>query len=265
MTAALAAAWRRPTATSPGPTPRLVFLHGFTQTRRSWDYIADRVGDRFEVVLVDAPGHGGSGGVVADLPTAASALGRLTGPATYVGYSMGGRLALHLAVVQPSLVDRLVLISSTAGIDDDHERADRRTADEARAASIERDGVVAFLDRWLAQPLFAGLSTDAAGLDERRANTAAGLASSLRLAGAGAQDSLWGRLTELPMPVLLVAGERDHKFVAIAERMAAAIPMSSLVIVPGAGHVVHLERPDEFVAALGRWLDEQNGDAHPSG
>ena len=237
---------------------RLVFLHGFTQTGRSWDPVARELADRYQTHTVDVPGHGASGSIRIDLPAAADWLAEIGGSATYVGYSMGGRLALHLALAHPALVERLVLVSSTAGIADDAARATRRLEDERRADEIERDGVEAFLERWLALPLFAGLPPDAAGLDERLANTTAGLASSLRLAGAGAQASLWDRLGTLTMPVLLVAGALDTKFVGIAEQMAAAIPPATLAIVAGAGHVVHVERPDKFVGLLRRWLSEHN-------
>lgn len=237
---------------------RLVFLHGFTQTGRSWDPVARELADRYETHTVDVPGHGASGSLRIDLAAAADWLAEIGGSATYVGYSMGGRLALHLAFAHPALVERLVLVSSTAGIADDAARATRRLEDERRADEIERDGVEAFLERWLALPLFAGLPPDAAGLDERRANTTAGLASSLRLAGAGAQASLGDRLGTLTMPVLLVAGALDTKFVGIAEEMAAAIPTATLAIVAGAGHVVHVERPDKFVGLLRRWLSEHN-------
>ena len=122
-------------------------------------------------------------------------LGASCGPATYVGYSMGGRLCLHLALARPETVERLVLVSATAGIEDDDERATRRAADDALATSLERDGVDAFLDGWLAQPMFATLADP--GLDDRRRNVAAGLASSLRLAGTGTQQPLWDRLASL--------------------------------------------------------------------
>lgn len=237
---------------------RLVFLHGFTQTGRSWDPVACKLADRYETHTVDVPGHGASGSLRIDLPAAADWLAEIGGSATYVGYSMGGRLALHLAFAHPALVERLVLVSSTAGIADEAARATRRLEDERRADEIERDGVEAFLERWLALPLFAGLPPDGAGLDERLANTTAGLASSLRLAGAGAQASLWDRLATLTMPVLLVAGDLDTKFVGIAEQMAAAIPTATLAIVAGAGHVVHVERPDKFVGLLRHWLSEHN-------
>jgi 2-succinyl-6-hydroxy-2,4-cyclohexadiene-1-carboxylate synthase len=151
-------------------------------------------------------------------------------------------------------VRRLVLVSGTAGIADPVERAARRRADDDLAATIEEIGVDAFLERWLAQPLFASLPADARQLADRQRNTAAGLASSLRLAGTGAQEPLWDRLGDLPMPALIVVGERDAKFVAVAERLGALIGRAEVVVVASAGHTVHLERPDAFVEVLTTWL-----------
>ena len=144
---------------------RLVLVHGFTQTRLSWSTIARQLThEGFEVVTTDAPGHGEAADLRVDLPGGAVMLGDTGGWATYVGYSMGGRLALHLAVARPDLVERLVLVSSTAGIDNGVERAIRQVEDENRATEIERSGVAAFLDKWLASPLFANLPPDAAQL-----------------------------------------------------------------------------------------------------
>ena len=238
-----------------GVGERVVLVHGFTQTARSWHPIADRLTARFEVIAVDAPGHGGSAGVIADLPGAADLLVATGGAATYVGYSMGARICLHAALAHPDQVERLVLISGTAGIDDEAERASRRDADEALADSIERDGVERFLDRWLAQPLFATLPPATAGAEDRRRNSASGLAASLRHAGTGTQLPLWDRLGELAMPVLLVAGALDAKFVVLAQRMAGLIPKAQLVAVPHAGHTVHLEQPERFLHALTHFLD----------
>ncbi len=250
------AADRLTTTAQQTPRGRLVLVHGFTQSRRTWAPIAAALNaDGYEVVTVDAPGHGESSTLRLDLPAGAESLGRTAGSATYIGYSMGGRLALHLAVARPDLVERLVLVSSTAGIDDEAARAARRADDERRAEELERDGVAAFLDRWLALPLFANLAHDDAQLADRLENTAEGLASSLRLAGTGAQHSLWPHLDELPMPVLLVAGRLDTKFATVADQMATLIPRSTVAIVPDAGHVVHLERRDAFLAKLRRWLD----------
>jgi 2-succinyl-6-hydroxy-2,4-cyclohexadiene-1-carboxylate synthase len=235
-------------------SPRLVMIHGFTQTRRSWDRVRDALAGRYETLAVDAPGHGESSGTALDLTATAAALARTGGRATYIGYSMGGRMALHTALDHRDAVQRLVLVSATAGIDDPTERATRRAADDERAAAIERDGVAAFLDRWLALPMFATLPPEAAGRAEREVNTAAGLAASLRAAGTGTQRPLWGRLPELDLPVLLVAGALDTKFVAAAQRMASLLPSAELHIAPHAGHTVHLEQPAWFGDLLGRWL-----------
>jgi 2-succinyl-6-hydroxy-2,4-cyclohexadiene-1-carboxylate synthase len=236
-----------------------VLVHGFTQTGASWATVVGGLAGDHEVLCVDAPGHGGSGGVRAAMVDGARLLGDVGGRATYVGYSMGGRLALHLALARPELVERLVLLGATGGIDDEHERGARRAADELLAASIEADGVDAFLDRWLAQPLFAGLPDDPADRADRRTNSAAGLASSLRLAGTGSQAPLWGRLHELAMPVLVLAGERDDKFTALGRRLADTIGANAtFATVPGAGHPAHLERPAEFLASLRTWLDPPN-------
>jgi 2-succinyl-6-hydroxy-2,4-cyclohexadiene-1-carboxylate synthase len=235
-----------------GAGRRIVLVHGFTQTGRSWRRLAAHLATDHEVVAVDAPGHGASARVAVDLPDGAALLGTTGGSASYIGYSMGGRLCLHLAVARPDLVEQLVLVSATAGIDDPAERAARRAADERLAASLEREGLDAFLRAWVAQPLFAGLADP--DLDDRRRNSVAGLAASLRLAGTGTQEPLWDRLPALTMPVLLVAGRRDPKFVAAAERMASLLPDATLITVEDAGHTVHLERPDDFAGVLDDWL-----------
>ena len=202
---------------------RVVLVHGFTQTHRSWDAVARPLATRHDVVALDAPGHGELADVALDLWQGARLLAQQGGRAAYVGYSMGGRLCLHVALAHPDLVEALALVGATAGIRDADERNGRRRADEARAERIERHGVDAFLHEWLAQPLFASLPPEARSIDDRRTNTAAGLAASLRLAGTGTQEPLWDRLEELEMPVLLVAGERDDAFSALAREMAAAI------------------------------------------
>ncbi len=234
---------------------RLVLVHGFTQTSACWSPIDDRLVGEHDLVLVDAPGHGASAAVELELWGAGRATAETGGAATYVGYSMGGRICLHAALARPDVVSRLVLISATGGIDDAAERAARRAADEALADRVESIGVEAFVDEWLAQPLFAGLSAEAAHRRARLANTATGLASSLRLAGTGTQEPLWDRLDELTVPVLVVAGERDPRFVALAERLVAGVgDNAELAVIPGAGHTVHLEQPGAFGDVLVSWL-----------
>lgn len=237
--------------------PRLVFVHGFTQTGRSWIPIARHFADTHEIVLVDAPGHGGSTSVRADLPHTADLLAAVGGRATYIGYSMGGRMVLHLALAHPEVVERLVLVSATGGIDDPVERAERRSGDESLARELERDGLDSFLDRWLSLPMFAGLAPDAADADDRRRNTVDGLASSLRLAGTGTQEPLWDAVRDITAPTLVMSGADDAKFTLLGDRLAEAIgATASRVTVPDAGHATHLERPVEMIAALDRFLVE---------
>jgi 2-succinyl-6-hydroxy-2,4-cyclohexadiene-1-carboxylate synthase len=232
--------------------PRLVLVHGFTQTAVSWRPVADRLSPRYEVVRTELPGHAAAAAVRLGFAAAAAAIGQAGGPAIYVGYSMGGRLCLRLAVDRPDLVRGLVLVGASPGLADAVARAERRAADERLAAEIERDGTEAFLERWLAQPLFATFRAAPDDLAARRRNPAAGLAAALRSLGTGVQEPLWDRLGELDMPVLLVAGEDDARFAALAGRMAEAIgPNARVALIPGAGHAAHLEQPDAFCALLG--------------
>lgn len=217
-----------------------------------------------EPLALDAPGHGAAGELELDLVEGGAWLTSAGGRATYVGYSMGGRLCLHAALARPDLVRGLVLVSATGGIDDDLERAARRRADDALADRIETIGVPAFVDEWLAQPLFAGLDPAAAGCAERLTNTTRGLASSLRLAGTGTQAPLWDRLAGVDVPTLVIAGALDTKFVVLGERLAASIPDATLAVVDGAGHTVHLERPDAFLEVLLPWLAAHDDSASPS-
>lgn len=233
----------------------MVLLHGFTQTLSSWDPVAERLRAGHEVVRVDAPGHGGSASVATDLPGAARALAACGGRAAYVGYSMGGRICLRLAADQPDLVTKLALISSSPGLAGASERQARRAADEITARAIEAEGVDRFLGQWLAQPMFATLPAEAAGLDDRRANSSEGLTAALRLMGTGVQEPLWDRLPGLRMPVLLIAGAWDQRYCDLARRMAAAIgPSAELAIVAGVGHAAHLEAPEPVGAILESFL-----------
>jgi 2-succinyl-6-hydroxy-2,4-cyclohexadiene-1-carboxylate synthase len=241
-----------------GIGPRLVLAHGFTQTGRVWAGLDVDLSTDHQVVRVDLPGHGGSSSVAASLEQGAQLLGAVGGRATYLGYSMGARFCLHLALARPDLVDRLILVSGTAGIDDPEERRLRREADGALADRLDPpdggpgESVEEFLRRWMANPMFAGIPPEADGLAERLRNTGPGLASSLRLAGTGTQPPSWGRLGRLTMPVLIVTGERDGKFTALGDRMARSIGTAAdRAVVPAAGHAPHLEHPDE-VARLVR-------------
>lgn len=233
---------------------RLLLLHGFTATGRSWDPVRRHVdAGRYSAVLApDLRGHGAASDErPATIPACIGDL-RQDAPYALAGYSMGGRIALHLALAQPGRVQRLVLVSASAGLADPAERAARRASDDELADGLERAGSETFARWWGAQPLFAGQSTEASALAhrDRLRNSAPGLAASLRGMGTGVMEPVWDRLGELIMPVVVVAGERDAKFRALGERLAAGLPDARLVVVPGAGHAVHLESPEAVAAAL---------------
>jgi 2-succinyl-6-hydroxy-2,4-cyclohexadiene-1-carboxylate synthase len=238
-----------------GDGPPVVLLHGFGQTARCWGTLPAALTPHYEVIRLDAPGHGDTGGEGADLATTAERIAETAGPAAYIGYSMGGRMALQLAVDRPDVVRRLAVVGGTPGIEDDAERAARRQADRALAQRIRDEGVDAFIRYWLDLPLFAGLPAEARFEDERRRNTAEGLATSLERAGTGSQAPLWDRLGTIDVPVLLVAGQDDPRYVDLAFRTSAAIGVGTEVsVIPYAGHSVHLEQPARFTGALLRWL-----------
>jgi len=225
---------------------RLVLVPGFTQTKESWDAVIGelrRAGGGPEVRVVAAqPGHAWDDAVCR--------LAADGGHGTWVGYSMGGRLALAVALDHPTLVDHLVLVSATAGIRDDVSRRQRVADDEALAASIETDGVAVFLDRWLAQPMFVRVPPDATGLADRRRWSARDLASVLRNLGTGAMPNLWDRLGELTVRVTIVTGVHDTKFDAIGDELAAACARAEVRRVRrDTGHAVPLEDPS-FLAAI---------------
>lgn len=233
----------------------MVFVHGFTQTGQSWRRIGEHFADRGrEVILVDLPGHGGSSSVRADLRRSADLLSLTTGPAVYVGYSLGGRVCLHLALMYPHVVDGLIVIGASPGIIDDDERSVRRAADERLAAHLLDVGLEQFLDEWTQQPLFGGFELSDEERADRLENTPAGLASSLRLSGTGTQVSLWDRLVELNMPLLALAGEHDSKFAAMAERIARTAPDAQFATIHDASHAAHLEQPVQVITRIERFL-----------
>ncbi len=239
-------------------TPAVLLLHGFTHTGASWDPVVAALGERYRALVPDIRGHGlASSAHPVTLPAVIADLDALAPERfTLAGYSMGGRLALHAALALPERVDRLVLIGSSPGIADRGEREDRRRADDALAAEIERSSIDGFARRWAQTPVLAGLPDDVLARvhADRLRSTPSGLARALRRLGTGALPSLWHRLGELRGPVTLVVGEGDEKFGAIAERMAALTADVATVVVPGTGHAVHLEAPvrvAEIIAGTG--------------
>jgi 2-succinyl-6-hydroxy-2,4-cyclohexadiene-1-carboxylate synthase len=239
-----------------------VLLHGFAGSAGEWDgeLVDGLAGAGLAPVLVDLPGHGADTGVTDPAAfTLGAALARTEAagewPADLIGYSMGGRLALHFAAAHPGRVRRLVLESSSPGLEIESERAERRAADEELAARIESEGIEWFVDHWESQPMFEARRRLDPGVWLRRRNLRLrndpkSLAAALRGLGTGALPSLWDRLERLDLPTLLVVGERDAKFAATAERMARAMPRARIARIPGAGHTVHLEAPSAWLEAV---------------
>lgn len=234
---------------------RFVLAHGFTQNSACMRPFATRLAAAIEaqqrtieVVMLDAPGHGASEHDKADLIDAASLLVEAGGDGHYVGYSMGGRMLLHAALLFPEQFRSLTLIGATAGIVPGAERARRLVSDDRLADRMQRDGLESFIDFWLGLDLFATLPFDASGRDHRLTNRVVGLAASLRNCGTGNQFPLWNLLDRIEIPVQVIAGASDAKFTDIGRRMVEAMPNAVFASVPG-GHAVHSEAP-EAVAEL---------------
>lgn len=205
----------------------------------------------FTPVCLDAPGHGNNTNGARSLSQSADDIVTAMQPGILIGYSMGARMALHVALRQPQMVSQLVLISGTPGLVTQAERSARLQSDNELADHIEKIGTPAFIDEWLALPIFSGLSDQTNQRNDRIRNTAKGLADSLRFAGTGTQEPQWPNLHQLSMPVLLMVGELDVKFTTIAKDMQPLLQSSEMKVVPNVGHTVHLEDP----ASTGHILD----------
>jgi 2-succinyl-6-hydroxy-2,4-cyclohexadiene-1-carboxylate synthase len=238
-------------------------LHGFGGSGRSWDAVADALPPGVTLRAPDLRGHGAAASrrpvdldavlrdLVPELEAAAHGPG---GPVVVAGYSLGGRIGLHLALARPELVRHVVLVSSTSGLQDEEERARRRASDEEQAAFLEREGLEAFADRWATLPLWDG-DPPAARAAQRAAIAgadAAGLAAALRGLGPGAVPAVGPRLPTLAAPLTIVVGARDRRYRDIGARLLglAAQPAGE-VVVADAGHGLLREAPAAVAAALG--------------
>jgi len=244
----------------------VTLLHGFTQSGRSWQELIKTMPGGWRWVVPDLRGHGETRTRPGAPCTMDACLGDLemlwdhlgVEQTHLVGYSMGGRLALHVAARKPERLLSLLTIGAHAGLEEDA-REGRRLGDEALAQRIEQDGLEAFIKYWSGLPLFAGLERRGPSFvaqlrAERMNNTVAGLACSLRGMGAGVMEPLWGDLARVTVPSTFVAGQLDHGYVASARRLAAAVPHGRVEVVLRAGHSVHQERPEAFAHVLAAHL-----------
>jgi 2-succinyl-6-hydroxy-2,4-cyclohexadiene-1-carboxylate synthase len=249
-----------------GTGPPLLLLHGFTGSTRAWDDVRHELAPSATVIALDLIGHGRSAAApdparytlehaTADLSSLLDVLGLES--VSVLGYSMGGRVALHFAVAHPLRVRSLILESASPGIQDPSERERRIRNDAELAQRIVDDGMEAFVAEWERQPLLALAPHVADAVRERQqrlAHNPLGLANSLRGMGAGQQAPLWSRLAELTMPVTLVVGENDARYREIAEKTCALLPQAHARVVANAGHTVHVDQPAEFVCLVNKGI-----------
>jgi 2-succinyl-6-hydroxy-2,4-cyclohexadiene-1-carboxylate synthase len=231
--------------------PRVVFVPGFMQRGDAWRPVADRIETSYRSNCLD---HRGAT-FTARLEEVVAAVAPGT---ALVGYSMGGRVALHTALRAPRSLSALVLVGASAGIEDDSLRADRRAADERLAGWMEGRSIEEIVESWERLPVFASQARELreALRPGRLSHDPAELASLLRTAGQGALPPVWDRLGEVACPALVVAGEADDAYVEAAHRMAALLPRGSVRFIADAGHAPQLEQPDAFARTLVDFLDE---------
>lgn len=248
------------------PTGHPVLLHGFMGCADAWggEIVDGLASAGLPPVLIDLPGHGRHvGSTDPALFTLAAALASVQEagdwPTDLIGYSMGARLALHFATAHPGPIRRLVLESGSPGLAREAERAARREADAALSRKLVDEGIESFVNDWEAQPLFASRRRLAPQLRARQRslrlrNDPRSLAAALGGLGTGSLPSLWDALSTVKTPTLLLVGALDTKYVDIAGRMAESMPDARVVVVPDAGHTVHLEQPAAWLDAVVEFL-----------
>jgi 2-succinyl-6-hydroxy-2,4-cyclohexadiene-1-carboxylate synthase len=250
----------------------VVLLHGFTGTHSTWADLSKRLMKEHFVIKPDLPGHGRSGASPTpegmNLDAISDELLRLldllkVSKTALLGYSLGGRVALNFALRHQDRLTSLILESSSPGIQDSAEREKRKVEDDALAMDIERYGLNWFVHRWEEMPLFAsqkslGSSVIQSVRNDRLSNTGHGLSMSLRSAGIGTMMPVWDQLHRIRIPVLLIVGEKDEKFSAIAEAMSERVAHCTLKVVEGGGHSTHLERPETFHKIVEEFMDARS-------
>ena len=265
------------TESGPAAGVPVVVLHGFTGSAQAMAPLTEPLAARLaaRIICPDLVGHGRSEVPdELDLYRVESMAGQVAGLADalgcetfhLVGYSMGGRVALRLGCTASQRLRSLTLIGASAGIADPAERRLRTEADEARARWVATD-LGAFVDEWMADPLFAGQAALGeahlrAARAQRLASSPQGLARSLLAAGTGAMEPLHERLRDCDTPTQLLAGANDDKFCAIADQLASRLPRARVARIDGAGHAAHLEQALATAAEIADFI--AGAEASPS-
>ncbi len=249
------------------PDRPIVCIHGFSHDASTFDSFGDLVAPR-PVLAVDLAGHAGQpapGGGLCDEAERIATIIATDGPVEdgrvhLLGYSMGARIALHVALARPDLVASLTVVSGTPGLRGERDRHDRRIADEGLARMLVERGIDAFMSHWEALPMFDTLSALAPDGRRRlnavrRGHDPEALAEALRCFGTGVQADLWPELARLEAPVLIVTGALDTKFTEIGRQMQAVLPDAAHEVFAGVGHTAHLEAPQRFVDRVTDFVD----------
>lgn len=251
-------------------SPTLLFLHGFSNSSEEWLFLKNKLNPNLNIYALDFLGHGNSSSprevsyyktdslniqlnkIVSELNPKSLIL---------VGYSMGGRAALSYWNQFPDKVNGLILESSTAGIEDEVAKKERKSADNQYCKRIVKNGIEWFANDWLNKPVFSTIKQNKSLynslIEKKKKNNVIGLINSLRGFGTGVMPSYWNTINRIDIPVLLMAGQLDEKFVEINKKMNTLIKSSVLEIIPNCGHNIHLEKPGIFINLVNKYLDNK--------
>ncbi len=247
--------------------PIILLLHGFTGKNQDFSSVISLLSQKYCCLAVDLPGHGqtrvnGDESCYNMLNTAQALIHLLDDlqidKCLLLGYSMGGRLALYMTLHFPERFEKVVLESASPGLKSEKDRSHRIQSDSQTAQNLENSNIKDFILNWYDRPLFKSLKKSPQFnqlIDTRLANNPLELAKSLRNLGTGNQPSLWEKLTQNQIPILLLAGEDDHKFQSINAEIASLCPAANLAIIPKAGHNIHFENIDKFVEVVRQFYD----------
>lgn len=247
--------------------PALVLLHGFMGSLQDWkEEIIPVLSKDYFCIALDLPGHGKTETERKDEYRMDRCAANITAlmdilsvsQAHIVGYSMGGRLALYMAVHFSGRVGRVVIESGSPGLRSEADRRARMEQDGKLKEKIRGMSMERFLEDWYQQPLFATMDKASARyksmVQRRLRNDPQRLGLSLEYMGTGVQPSLWDKLDKIRSPLLLMTGEHDEKFRQVASEMAGLCPTATLAVVRGAGHCVHFDNPTEYIEQVSLFL-----------
>lgn len=240
--------------------PYIILLHGFTGSLEDWHQFENYFSKDYNLVGIDMIGHGKS-----DAPSDLSYYSTdsiirqikkvkeaVTGKKIFLlGYSMGGRAALNYSLSFPYDLEGLILESATSGITNSTLKFERERTDRNLAEFILSNPVEKFVDDWINREIFQTQKNLSEGvLNEIRNRklkcNKTGIANSLLGFGAGVMEPVFDKLTNIRIPVQLICGELDNKFVDINHHIHKLIPNTKLSIIKNAGHNVHLEETKQY-------------------